>query len=112
MVAIAPVAGAFEIVAGIARLRAAEAEAIGHMVEVALGIVDALAAIFPALRLGRRNRCNAGSDRQSGEAGSRQQSGDFHESPQVDVLRLIVTDFADTHNMTVVCCKKTRRYSV
>ena len=51
MVVIAPVAGIFEFVARLACRVAAIPETVDHVIEMPLGMVDAVAAILPALGL-------------------------------------------------------------
>jgi hypothetical protein len=74
----APVAGALEVVAGFAGFAAVAAEPVDYAVEVAFGVVDASAAVFPALRLGSRRDGNRGGDGNRGKPDNGQQNGNFH----------------------------------
>jgi hypothetical protein len=53
VVALAPVASPLEIVARLTRRVAVAAEAIYHVIEVPLSVIDTVAAVLPTLGLGR-----------------------------------------------------------
>ena len=81
VMAMAPIADVFQFPAGVMGLAAAIAIPLDHTVQVPLRVVDAFAAVFPALGLSRNDRRDPRRGQECGKTNDADYGADFHGSP-------------------------------